>query len=267
MSPRRVPGLGPAARELIEAARPGEVPRAGERERIRAALLAKLPPAGLSSGEPSPGDRSPGDQVPSPPAAPSPGLGGLSSSASSALIRWLLVIGGATGAGALAWSADGDATQPPAHVAAPPRVVAAPARPPEPLPAATPPGGGVAPPDVMGAIASPAAVAGSTTPGAIARQGPHAPAPAGHLAQELALLDQAQRALAAGDATAALAAIEDHEQRHPGGKLEEEREAARVLALCAAGALPQANEVAERFFERWPASTLGGRVRASCVGR
>lgn len=79
---------------------------------------------------------------------------------------------------------------------------------------------------------------------------PQLPAPAleaGTLAQELALLGEAQRALTAGDARGALRALAQHASRFPQGALANEREVARVGALCAAGRDVEARAAADRL--------------------
>lgn len=58
------------------------------------------------------------------------------------------------------------------------------------------------------------------------------PAAEGTLAAELAVLRDAQRALRAGDAAAALRGLEDHRARFPDGALARDRDVARIGALC-----------------------------------
>lgn len=85
------------------------------------------------------------------------------------------------------------------------------------------------------------------------------------LAGELALLAQAQRALARGAGDEALDALDRHARRYPRGRLVEEREAARVLALCAAGRGDEARAAATRFVARHPGSPQAARVSRACA--
>lgn len=91
------------------------------------------------------------------------------------------------------------------------------------------------------------------------------PAPsASTLAEEVALLRSAQSALNAGDADGALSRLADHARRFPTGTMAEERDAARILALCRAGRRDEARDAAARFLRERPSSPLAARVRASC---
>ncbi|HVY47597.1 MAG TPA: hypothetical protein VHB21_17025 [Minicystis sp.] len=75
----------------------------------------------------------------------------------------------------------------------------------------------------------------------------------------------AERALAAGDAHGSLAKLDELSSRFEHGVLREERLAARVLALCAAGDQARARVEAERFLRAAPDSPHAARVRASCA--
>lgn len=81
---------------------------------------------------------------------------------------------------------------------------------------------------------------------------------------ELALIQRAQRSLSRGDGSGALAALREHAQRYPRGRLREEREAAQALALCAAGRGDEARAAADRFVSAHPASPQVARVRGAC---
>jgi hypothetical protein len=83
----------------------------------------------------------------------------------------------------------------------------------------------------------------------------------------MALLREAQDAVRDGDPSAALDRLDDLGARFPEGQLREERMAARVLALCAAGRAPEARAEAERLLGEAPGSVHAGRVRASCAFR
>lgn len=89
-------------------------------------------------------------------------------------------------------------------------------------------------------------------------------APPTALSEEVALLRRAQRSMNSGDPGAALRSLEEHARRFPSGHMEEEREAARVVALCRAGRETEARAIASRFLAERPASPLAARVRAAC---
>lgn len=74
--------------------------------------------------------------------------------------------------------------------------------------------------------------------------------------EELALLDRARRAVAAGDFRAALQAIEKHARSFPKSQLGEEREALRVRALAGAGLSKKADRAARDFESSYPKSVL-----------
>ncbi|HTQ05678.1 MAG TPA: hypothetical protein VMI54_17570, partial [Polyangiaceae bacterium] len=86
------------------------------------------------------------------------------------------------------------------------------------------------------------------------------------LREEAALLQHAERALAASDPNAALAWLGEHERRFPSGALREERQAAKVLAFCALGRVAEARGLARAFLSASPGSVLVPRLERSCVG-
>jgi hypothetical protein len=81
---------------------------------------------------------------------------------------------------------------------------------------------------------------------------------------EAALLREADAALRAGNAGRALAAVNEHAARFPGGVLAEERESERIVVLCALGRTEEARTLAAKFVATRPRSPLLGRVRRSC---
>jgi hypothetical protein len=85
------------------------------------------------------------------------------------------------------------------------------------------------------------------------------------IAAELALLRRAQEALRAGDSDRSLAMIDELVAQHPTGALREERTAARVLALCAAGRTKEARALGQQFVARSPQSVQVARMKASCA--
>ena len=81
---------------------------------------------------------------------------------------------------------------------------------------------------------------------------------------EIRDLRDAQQALRAGQATRVLSLLDLQDAKYPGGMMQEERSAARVLALCQSGRVSEARTAADRFERRWPKSPLVARVRSSC---
>jgi hypothetical protein len=82
----------------------------------------------------------------------------------------------------------------------------------------------------------------------------------------VALLRQANAELAAGHPERALVLLDDHAHRFPRGGLVEEREAARVLALCAAGRHAEGRRAQARFLHAHASSPQAARVQAACSG-
>jgi len=105
-------------------------------------------------------------------------------------------------------------------------------------------------------------------PVSVDRAAPAAEAPSleppATLEAEAQLIQAATRALRAGDARAALAALDDHARAFPRGVLAEERAAQRVPALCALGDTRRANDEAAAFVHAYPHSPLAPRMRAAC---
>jgi outer membrane protein assembly factor BamD (BamD/ComL family) len=105
---------------------------------------------------------------------------------------------------------------------------------------------------------------GSVAPESVVDAGP--PASPATVTDEIALVSRAHAALTSGDPASALALLAEHARRFPNGALGEEREATRVLALCALGRTAEARDAASRFFAAFPGGPQSGRVRASCGG-
>lgn len=94
---------------------------------------------------------------------------------------------------------------------------------------------------------------------------PSEPAEVGSgLAEELALLGQARRTLAVGQASAALDLLAQHSEKFPVSTLRPARAAMRISALCRGGDEAQARDEAAEFLRAYPASGLAEQVRASC---
>jgi hypothetical protein len=85
------------------------------------------------------------------------------------------------------------------------------------------------------------------------------------LAEETRLLHAAQHELARKNTSAALALLDEHASKFPGGALAEERTAARVLALCDLGRSAEARLAADAFVRKSPQSPLVPRLRGSCA--
>lgn len=100
-------------------------------------------------------------------------------------------------------------------------------------------------------------------PGAVA---PPLPSPAaaatGNVMEEVASLDRARAALAAHDASGALARLAAHEAAFPRGALLPEAILLRVRALRELGRQAEATAVAERFLASHPDSAQAARLRA-----
>ena len=86
------------------------------------------------------------------------------------------------------------------------------------------------------------------------------------LAQELALLQRARRALNRNDARLALGIVQSLDERFPDGVLMEERAATRILSLCQLERTDEARQQGHRFLLDHPRSVYAERVRHSCAG-
>jgi hypothetical protein len=84
------------------------------------------------------------------------------------------------------------------------------------------------------------------------------------LEQETRLLGEAQRALTDSQPQRALTALDEHGVRFPDGRLAQERDALRVVAMCRLGQHERAQSERTKLEQRWPGSPLLLRVRAVC---
>jgi hypothetical protein len=162
--------------------------------------------------------------------------------------RWPWAAGVSVAVGVLALALSRrPAPEPPPVTAAPTEVVTAAPSPPAP----------VTPPPVL--LAPPAAVvAPAPTP---RRPVVNAEDP---MLAELRAVQTAQRALARRDGVTALRTLAALDRAQPQGNLREERDALRVLALCAAGRADEARAAADVFLSRHPGSPQATRVRGAC---
>src|SRR5690606_34706117 len=88
-------------------------------------------------------------------------------------------------------------------------------------------------------------------------------APPTSLAAELALLRHVRAALATGDGAKALQLLDEHDTTDR--QLREERQVARILALCSAGNEGAAREAAQRFLLIYPTSVHRPSLKRSCA--
>lgn len=86
------------------------------------------------------------------------------------------------------------------------------------------------------------------------------------LTAEIALLARVNAAVNAGDGARALELLTEYDRTFRPAILGEERAAASVLALCAAGRTADARAAAKRFSTRWQRSPLSARIARSCAG-
>jgi hypothetical protein len=84
----------------------------------------------------------------------------------------------------------------------------------------------------------------------------------GTLAEEIATIDRARRALYDHDVHEALRALDEHDRRFPRGPLGPEASVLRVEALLAAGDRPAAEALGARLLAESPSGPLADRVRA-----
>lgn len=81
------------------------------------------------------------------------------------------------------------------------------------------------------------------------------------ISEEIALIDRARSALAAGDPSAAERALDDHDARFANGMLVLESKVARIELLVGRGDSNGARALAERFLAEHPRSAYENRVR------
>lgn len=86
------------------------------------------------------------------------------------------------------------------------------------------------------------------------------------LAAEMALLRAATDALTRNDASAAIAALQEHGKRFPRGSLREERDGLRAIAECSRGSRSSAAS-AEHFTQLYPNSLMSARIAKACAGK
>ena len=176
-----------------------------------------------------------------------------------------LLVGGTAG-GAIVWHASRSPAPPASQVARAPRAVVAqaPARPPR---EETPPSRVVADPlEPSGKVTEPrpAAEQRRPQPGAVARapaERPVQPSAERTLAIEVAALERAHDALAAGDPDGARRALDRYQSRFPHGELASEETLLRVQVLLALEDRDGAATLADSFVASHPGDPYARRVR------
>jgi hypothetical protein len=81
---------------------------------------------------------------------------------------------------------------------------------------------------------------------------------------EVLFLRDAHSALLSGDPARALSLLQRHASEFPQGVLAAERDAERIVALCAVGRGDESRAEADRFLHDHPRSPLAPRVRTAC---
>lgn len=224
--------LGPKARALVQEGRNGLRPAAGDRERVEAALRVHLGPGALP----------PAGSVAPPPLVAAAG--------------WKAVAGALIGAGviggALYIAFGPERTTVPAAALTPPPTTSAAA-----LAAAATPDDTPSEAPAAGSLIEPAPPVVVAPPSSDAP----APRPRDRLAEEVALLSRATKALRAGRAAEALKALDEHQAKFPRGALSEERRAAKAEALCSLGRVSEGRAELGRLA---PQSPSFARAKQAC---
>lgn len=188
------------------------------------------------------------------------------SSATAALLKWIGVgvLGGVVTVGAVevvqTKSAPAVAASSSVAVAMGPR--AAPSPKPAPMNAGAPGPAAEAPSAEPAPSAAP--VTTEEPPAAKPVDAPKAsakPAEKPSLSDEIAAIDEARVALGAGNASAALRALDDHDRRFPGGALGQEATVLRIQALVLRGDRASAARIGRAFLDAHPRSPHVARIR------
>lgn len=95
----------------------------------------------------------------------------------------------------------------------------------------------------------------------------HSTTPANELAQEAALLHEAQSAWRAGQSAQALQLANQHAQRFPRSQLSDERDVLRVLSLCKLGQVSAAKQAGARLLRKAKGSPWYQSVADSCAAK
>ncbi|MBX3186582.1 MAG: tetratricopeptide repeat protein [Labilithrix sp.] len=279
--------LSPEARALIDEAADADMPRSADKERNRGRLAAQIGVAVAGAASAAAGGTAKA-------AVTGAGATGLASKTGGAIVGGggaalaakivaVVVASGALTAGVVAWRSPHLDTihaphAPPARGAREdvPAMGSANAkadvRPPSLAETAAPPGASAivpaAPHSLPRGVASHAAGPPAPTSPPLVATSTDARASTssavGDEEGEATLLRRAQAAIDSGDGVRALELLDTHARRYPNGVLADQREADRVLALCALGQMPASREAAERFLAARPRSSHAERVRRAC---
>ena len=230
--------LDPEARRLLDLTREARTPNADDKLRVERLLSRSLGLAAIA-------------------AATGASSTAVAKSATPALaLKWTL--GLAVPALVVAGAASYFQTRGPADSASPPAQQAVAIAP-------TPTAKAPEPPAPVNTAEAPAPVPEAAEPRAPRSVASEKPKKSETLNAELDLLHDAQAKWRNRDPNGALALLATHRQRYPKSVLGLEREALRVLSLCAAGRTAEAKEVARRSFKNAPRSPLRSSVEESCV--
>jgi hypothetical protein len=247
-------GLGREAMALIAEARDGDDPTLADRDRVEAVIAARLA-TGAAAGLAAAAVATTSARASGAPGAV--GASALTGSVAKVLI-WVATLSVIGATVAMFASAPGRATAPIASTVNPA------------APVATEGNSQSGEPSLGAAVATPEAtipqVRAFPSTLAVVPTASSTRMPSGDVAAEVLVLREAHAAMRGGQAARALALLDEHARRFPKGALGEERDAARVAALCALGRVAEARAAADRFLRASPVSPHAGRVRASCGG-
>lgn len=241
------------ARRLVDLARQARTPGEGDKSRIAQRLAVPLAAAGATAAF---AKTAAGGQIAS--GAGAKVAGGTLLGSVGAKIAAVITVGAVGTAVVVSnLSTPAPTVEPPAP--AQPAVVEVPAAPPEasqPVPAPEP------------AAEEPAPEAPVvSTPRVQPKVAPSATHPEHELAQEAALLHQAQAAWRAGQSQRALELANQHAQQFPHSQLANERDVLRVLSLCKLGQVDAAKRVGARLLSKAKGSPWYQSVAGSCAAQ
>ncbi|HKO48765.1 MAG TPA: hypothetical protein VJV79_13630 [Polyangiaceae bacterium] len=238
--------LSSDGKALVQAGREAERPSEADRERVLAALRARLGDAAvLATGS-----------------ASSPVAPGSALASRSKFVKWgwvgpAVLVSGALLFAPRIWKSGEKTVSAPVASAVSPNAPSATAS--SELPSAA--AGVSSPAEVLPSPSAPIAAVASSR----ASEAPKsAPRPRDGLAEEVALLSRAETEFRAGRPAKALLVLSEHQRKFPRGALAEERAAARIQALCALGRNDEANVQLTQLLHISPNSAHEGRARQAC---
>jgi hypothetical protein len=101
-----------------------------------------------------------------------------------------------------------------------------------------------------------------SAPSNVASAPPAKPSASMSITSELSLMQEAHRALAAGDTTKCLATLARYDREHPGGAFAQEVVITRIEALAKRGDRKSAKALADRFLASHPGSPYTARIKS-----